>query len=1110
MSNHHATRHSIPDSPHLLSIFGLAHEPCVVLFFAAKISTTSTTNRWTMSAGDILFYVSDGDKVGTVDVPLADGEIVSINLADELADDPNELISFLQQEKGARKFWVAIALAYCSNGKYDEAREVAERALAMEHFSAGDRDAVAHFLVWLELERAQHARTGAQKQAAVALAAQAYLRLTLVLLVAAQLLQATLHVAQGDDDQALTIFERVLKEDANNCFALTGKANLVVSKLKNYALALKLYQQVLVVNPLFKPDPRLGIGMCYWFLKDQKMAVAAWKRSAALYGGRRAEVLLALAEFDKTLTGAVSDDEFVEKYTGCIEQFNKLQSPVDLTPALVLASYYFSKGEYDVVERVAVAVAGKILGDDATSDPLNIRFKTAQRPRGQDLEILSQCALWLARVQFCHGNFVGAQKYFGELIKLSDANLQAKLGLGLAQLNRGSVEDAIMTFEQILKKSPRCLEVNYALGVLYAQLKLKRKRENAIQVLERYVRLAGTTKDNEAPQPVTTNAFLVLASLYELRDLGQLLNYLQKAIDARTQVGSDAPLEVYNNMGVFHFIRKNFDAATKLFEQARERCDALFVGEDGDTLVDLPGDLKVTIGFNLARSTEVKDTLAGEKMYHELVEACPNYFSAKLRLLFLRCLAGASTKDNTEIAGVKLELDELVLLHASELEIRSFYGWFVKNFGKRLGLAPDTDTNHQKDTLVDHDSHDCYALISLANIYCIMARDLKHGLDDLKKRKYYVRAVELYTKVLLIDPKDVYAAQGLAIAYIETGDLMKGLDILRKIRDSLNDILVYLNLGHALVDSKAYAKAIENYEIALGRFTDGKDQRILLFLGRAWYLRGVAEKHLPFLQRAKQYTVDALAVLPDSALIKFNLAYVEFQIAEFITKQPVNQRKLDEIDAAAADLRLAVDLLNELALTDESVAVPYPRPDLQARANLGTTALLPRLQTCRDETQAQLELMLARIEEGKKLREREAEERRAKEEQAEKEKRDREEELARERAKLQEQTQKWAEEFRAANVPDDDSDDEKKTKKKKKKDESDDEGDASDDNTLADDNEPALKKKKAPKKKATKRKKRVVSDDEDDEANGDTKKPKLSEDHIVDSDKELDDEDGLF
>lgn len=136
-------------------------------------------------------------------------------------------------------------------------------------------------------------------------------------------------------------------------------------------------------------------------------------------------------------------------------------------------------------------------------------------------------------------------------------------------------------------------------------------------------------------------------------------------------------------------------------------------------------------------------------MYQSLLSECPNYFSAKLRILFLSCIL----EDGLTPKEIQSEIDELLKLNASDMEVRSFYGWFAKNFGKKLGLKPDADTAFQKETLVEYDKHDCYALISLANIYCILARDLKGSSVAEKKRTYYVRATELYTKVLTVDRK---------------------------------------------------------------------------------------------------------------------------------------------------------------------------------------------------------------------------------------------------------------------------------------------------------------------------------------------------------------------
>lgn len=1045
---------------------------------------------------DLRFYLGD-DKQGTLDVPLADGQIVSINLVDELADDPGELIAFLKLEHGARKYWLAIANAYCANHKLDEAKQVVTEARQLSDFSDDDRIAVDIYRGWLSLKYADISHGQARQthldeaQTVVdSLSPQAQAQ------TLARLLQAQIHLGHDDVDRARPLFDDVLKADASNCFALMGKAHIALVK-HNYQVSLKLLQQVLMINPTMRPDPRVAIGVCFWLLNDTKMAKRLWQRLVELYPNHshRARVLLALADLNDTFTKLVTDDDFVANYTRGMTTFAELQTTNDYVPALVLALYFYLKRDYDTVTKVVLQIGEKIIGEklvgDSLDDSSKARFKAAKTLRFE-LVVLSQCALWLGRCEFAQGDFTLAQKHFGELIKLHD-NLQAKLGLGLAQLNRGLVEDAIMTYELILKTNSKCLEVVYLLGVLYSQLKSKRKQELAVLVLERYVRFAAS---NDFKEPVVVNALLVLAQLYENKDIGQLLKYLQRAIETQTKIGRNAPLEVYNNIGVYHFLRKNFDEATNVFALALAKASGPFYSEDGDVLTDLPGDLEVTIKFNRARSLEVSDQAAAIEVYKQLEQECGYYVSSKLRLLFLDCIA-THTKSYDDI---KTELDALLAANALDLEIRSFYGWFAKNFGKKVGLKPDADNSFHRDTLVTYESHDCYAIISLANIYCIMARDAKG--DDSKRRNYYLRAAELYIKVLSIDPKDVYAAQGLAITYIENKETGKGLDVLSKIRDSLNDITVYLNLGHALLEARNFAKAIENYEVALGRFTDGNDSKILSFLGRAWYLRGQQEKHLPFLQRAKEYTEQALAHVGELglALIQFNLAFVDFQIAEFITKQPANQRNVKEIEQAMADLELAIDRLNQLANQDDNHHVPYPKADLAARANLGLSALLPRLQTCLDETKLSIEEMNSRIEAAKRIREEEADRKRKEEEEQAALAKQQEEERARERVKLQEQAQIWAEEFRAANVDtvaldnDDDGGDDGKEEKEKK---------------------PRGTKRKA---NGGRRKKKVLSDDEEssaqdtaDEGDNDTTKKRktLSNARVEDSDEELGD-DGLF
>jgi len=46
--------------------------------------------------------------------------------------------------------------------------------------------------------------------------------------------------------------------------------------------ALRLFQRILQLNPQSLPDPRIGIGLCFWVLNSKEKAKAAWKRSLSL------------------------------------------------------------------------------------------------------------------------------------------------------------------------------------------------------------------------------------------------------------------------------------------------------------------------------------------------------------------------------------------------------------------------------------------------------------------------------------------------------------------------------------------------------------------------------------------------------------------------------------------------------------------------------------------------------------------------------------------------------------------------------------------------------------------------------------------------------------
>lgn len=59
------------------------------------------------------------------------------------------------------------------------------------------------------------------------------------------------------------------------------KARIMYAR-KNYRESLQLYQRILRLGPHTQPDPRIGIGLCFWQLGEKAKAKKAWERSLEL------------------------------------------------------------------------------------------------------------------------------------------------------------------------------------------------------------------------------------------------------------------------------------------------------------------------------------------------------------------------------------------------------------------------------------------------------------------------------------------------------------------------------------------------------------------------------------------------------------------------------------------------------------------------------------------------------------------------------------------------------------------------------------------------------------------------------------------------------------
>lgn len=189
-------------------------------------------------------------------------------------------------------------------------------------------------------------------------------------------------------------------------------------------------------------------------------------------------------------------------------------------------------------------------------------------------------------------------------------------------------------------------------------------------------------------------------------------------------------------------------------------------------------------------------------------------------------------------------IKEALTSQPDNLELRALYTYYFVETGQHK-LARDFAVT----TLRSFARHDVYALFAAGYLTYTEAREIREQTKDaLKTRSQkFARAAEYYEKALQISPQCAFAAQGLAIAIAENtigtgvdaaalvaanGSANSGssasssvlamqkntkdaLTILSKVKDSINDGSVYINIGHCHFLREEYDKAIENVSLLL-------------------------------------------------------------------------------------------------------------------------------------------------------------------------------------------------------------------------------------------------------------------------------------------------------
>ncbi|CAZ82941.1 unnamed protein product [Tuber melanosporum] len=993
----------------------------------------------------------------SIDIPVSAGDededdenaVVEVD-PDALPEDPTELCTLLENERSPKQYWMYIALAYAKHDKVDIAIEIITKGLqAKTHEPMAERLPMLHLLTWLYLERSREAAKNVAEGSALISEAKTkdhYLQLatqilnessrldpasTLVTLARGvySVFKASVGTVDKNThmDNAAKIFDDAVRTSrATNMLAIMGRARVLYGKGR-YERALESYQEVLTKRPDMDPDPRIGIGLCCWHLGHKDDALVAWERALELDpNSKYAHILKALYHLHVTSNLSEYDPEFINNYRLVIEHTQKAfkldkQFPLACT---TFASHFFIKKGYSQCELLAKKA---IEYSDVAAVTADGWFS-------------------LARKAHVEGEYEKALGHYKRSDALREGYLPVKLGIGQVQILMKDLGAAKYTFEAIVQVNPKCIEARSILGTLYADEVLSAiprtgfsaskedvtvLHRKAISLLEnvRFTWKAEAKKNDAHHETI----LLSLARLYEndqperaLQCLLQVEEIYKYLIDN----GDDVmiPLQLTNNIATLYWQKGEYNTARTYYQNALNAIPEL---KEKDDAADTDA-LATTLTYNLARCEEAAGNIEeAVKNYEKLLAYHDDYVDANMRLAYLALRRGAEDGHR--------RIQKLMQTDGNNLEVRALYGWYLGRQKRKhpIVISDDPEQRHYKHTLQNHEKHDRYSLIGMGNIYLLAARDIKkeNEQEREKRRKLYEKAVEFFDKALQLDPKNAYAAQGIAIASVEDRkDLKTAISMFSKVKETLSkDAHSLVNFGHCLAGLDQWARAIENYESALTKFQLAKDPTTLTCLGKAYFSKGrkerttEPEKSMESFKNALDYAKRALAIAPDNVMYMFNVAYVQFQIVQFIMSLPETSRSLEDLEAASKGLEEGIQSFSDIARSNNP---PYPSSEIEARSTMGKNTFRKQMERAIQKQREYEEKNQAKLAEARRKREEDLRRKREAKEAEEREIEKRNKAIADQRKKMQEEAREFAErKAEEERIREENSDGEKKRKR---------------------------------------------------------------------------------
>ncbi|KAI8320324.1 TPR-like protein [Martensiomyces pterosporus] len=866
-----------------------------------------------------------------IEVPIDNSNDVLEIDCSQLPSHAAEICDILENEGSALRFYQLFALEYYRQGHTEESIVALKRGMA--NAKANDQTAkvpLLNFLASIYVQKAKSAVTNANGGDRDML-----LQMASTLLTEAErinrsepntyLVKGMLAMTKRLPDAALQQFNSALRLEPGCLASLLGKARVLFGK-KQFQQALTTYQQILTLRPQGKPDVRIGIGMCLQKLGHVEDARRALERAIEVNPTAAAPHIL-LATMDLNADGSL-DPVMKEAGDRLQSALKQLQRAYELQPDNAvtltrLADRMFYKSDYEGARKLAERA-----------------LKTADT-----MAIQAEAHYQIARAHHAAKRFDVAYEAYQKCLAINEKHVLARYGLGQMQLQRTDMSSAEATFQRVVERHPKCVEVLRALGFLHARLPNNKAKaleyyEKEMQVLAdeatEHAKRKGRSAEDVAGWFDDANLFLESGLLYESLSAKKARKAYAMAADilARSKGAGESIPELWNNLGVLGQLTGDEDEAIFAeYEQAVAKCNKILAaarkrlaekkssGSSGSRAASevqrLEGTL-VSITYNTARFYEHCGFWEkAEGLYKKILADVPSYVDARLRLAHVAFYCRGNADDS--LAQIS---------QAIGVDAKRPAAWLMRgNIELQRKNVQDARRAFEH-VLKDIAKHDIYALCSLGNFYLAAGKseqsravaESNPASSTAKKAKElsvqnYKRALEFFDKCLQLDEKCAAAAHGAAIAMAERGFANEARVVFQDVRDAatggLGDVLLWsgINVAHAYVEVGSYRQAVLAYEASIRRL-----QETTKILEDASTTKKSCEKLLPAKpQTVAQEKKSAAHVSPDDALILFDLALIEQAVAQLVSELPESRRTLSDLETALTDLEHSTAVFAYLA-----------------------------------------------------------------------------------------------------------------------------------------------------------------------------------------------------